>query len=51
MANFHIQGQTTQTVLSSGPISSIIKLIRGLMVVYIWTKFGNDCFIFVDARV
>ena len=49
MANFLIQGQTTQD--SSGQISSIIELIRTLVVIYILTKFGDDCFIFVDARV
>ena len=48
MANFLIQGQITH---SSGPISSIINLIRDLMVIYILTKFGADWFIFVDARV
>ena len=36
---------------SSGPIRSIIKLIRDLMVIYILTKFGADWLIFVDARV
>ena len=36
---------------SSGPISSIIELIRDLMVIYILTKFGADWLIFVDARV
>ena len=36
---------------SSGPIRSIIELIRGLMVVFILTKFGTDWLIFVDARV
>ena len=36
---------------SSGPISSIIKLIRALVVIYILTKFGDDWLIFVDARV
>ena len=36
---------------SSGPIKSIIKLIRGLMVTYILTKFSADWLIFVDARV
>ena len=35
----------------SGPISSIIELIRDLMVIYILTKFGADWSIFVDARV
>ena len=35
----------------SGPISSIIELIRDLMVMYILTKFGADWLIFVDARV
>ena len=49
MANFLIQGQTTLD--SSGPISSIIQIIRDLMVIYIWTKFGTDWLIFVDARV
>ena len=49
MANFLIQGQTTQD--SSGLISSIIKLIPDLMVIYIWTKFGADWLIFVAARV
>ena len=44
MANFLIQGQTTR---SSGPISSIIKFIRALVVIY---KFG-DRLIFVDASV
>ena len=36
---------------SSGPISSIIELIRDLMVIYILTKFGADWSIFVDASV
>ena len=36
---------------SSGPITSIIKLIRDLTVIYILTKFGADWLIFVDARV
>ena len=36
---------------SSDPISSIIKLIRDLMVIYILTKFGADWLIFVDASV
>ena len=36
---------------SSGPIKSLIELIRDLMVTYILTKFGADWFIFVDARV
>ena len=36
---------------SSGPISSIIKLIRDLMVIYVLTKFSADWLIFVDARV
>ena len=36
---------------SSGPISSIITLIRDLMVIYILTKIGADWLIFVDARV
>ena len=49
MANFLIQGQITLD--SSGPIISIIKLIRDLMVIYILTKFGTDWLIFVDARV
>ena len=35
-----IQGQITQD--SSGPIRSIIELIRDLMVTYILTKFGAD---------
>ena len=48
MANFLIQGQKTQ---SSGPIRSIIKLIRDLMITYILTKFGADWLIFVDDRV
>ena len=34
---------------SSGLISSIIKLIRDLMVIYILTKFGADWLIFVDV--
>ena len=49
MANFLIQGQTTLD--SSGPISSIIELIRHLVVIYTLTKFGADWLIFVDARV
>ena len=36
---------------SSGPIRSIIKLIRALVVIYILTKFGDDWLIFVDASV
>ena len=36
---------------SSGPINSIIKLIRDLIIIYILTKFGADLLIFVDARV
>ena len=47
MANFLIQGQITD---SSGPISSIIQLIRDLMVIYILTKFGADWLIFVDVK-
>ena len=47
MATFLIQGQITRTV----PISSIIKLIRDIIVIYILTKFGADWLIFVDARV
>ena len=35
----------------SGPIRSIIELIRDLMITYILTKFGADWLIFVDARV
>ena len=35
----------------SGPIGSIIELIRALVVIYILTKFGDDWLIFVDARV
>ena len=49
MANFRIQGQTTQD--SSGPFGSIIELIQVLVVIYILTKFGNDWLMFVDARV
>ena len=49
MSNFLIQGQITPD--SSGPINSIIKLIRDLMVIYILTMFGADWSIFVDARV
>ena len=36
---------------SSGPINSIIELIRALVVIYILTKFGDDWLIFVNARV
>ena len=36
---------------SSGPIGSIIELIRALVVIYILTKFGDDWLIFVDAIV
>ena len=49
MTNFLIQGQITRTVLVR--LSSIIKLIRDLMVIYILTKFGADWSIFVDAKV
>ena len=49
MANFLIQGQTTQD--SSVPVSSKIELIRDLMLIYILSKFGADCLIFVDAKV
>ena len=35
---------------SSGPIGSIIDLIRALVVIYILTKFSDDWLIFVDAR-
>ena len=35
---------------SSFPISSIIELIRDLMVIYILTKFGADWLIYVDAN-
>ena len=36
---------------SSGLISSIIELIRVLMVIYILSKSGSDWLIFVDASV
>ena len=36
---------------SSVPISSIIELIRDLMVIYILITFGADWLTFVDARV
>ena len=36
---------------SSGPINSIIKVIRDLMVKYILTKFEADWLIFLDERV
>ena len=36
---------------SSGPINSIIELIRALVVIYILTKFGDDWLVFVDAKV
>ena len=36
---------------SSGLITSIIILIRDLMVTYILTKFGADWSIFLDAGV
>ena len=48
MANFLIQRQITQTVLVR--ISSIIELVRDLLVIYILTKFGADWLIFVDVR-
>ena len=35
----------------SGPITSIIELIRDLIVTYILTKFGADWLIFGDATV
>ena len=34
----------------SGPIISIIKLIRDLRAIYTVTKFGADWFIFADVR-
>ena len=40
-----IQGQITC------PIRSIIEIIYDLMVTNIFTKFGANCIIFVDARV
>ena len=49
MAKFLIQGQITQEC--SGLISSIIELIRDLMVIYTLTKFGADWLILADARV
>ena len=49
MANFIIQGQTTQTVC--GLLSSIIELIRNFMVIYIVTIFRADWLIFVDVTV
>ena len=36
---------------SSGPISSIMEVMRDLMVIYILNKFGADWLISVDARV
>ena len=36
---------------SSGPITSIIDLIRDLMITYILTNFSADWSIFVDDRV
>ena len=48
MANFLIQGHITQD--SSSPITSIIELIRDLVITYILTKFGADWSIFVDDR-
>ena len=49
------QSQTWQIFMFKGrklgQISSIIELIQPLMVIYIWTKFGADWLIFVDARV
>ena len=36
---------------SCAPITLTIELIRDLMFTYIWTKFGADWLIFVDARV
>ena len=49
MANFLIQGADNSD--SFGPIRSIMKLIRDLMITYILTKFGADWSIFVDDRV
>ena len=49
MANF--SNSRADNLESSGPISSIIELIRALVVIYILTKFGDDWLIFVDARV
>ena len=48
MANFLIQGQITD---SSGPIRSIMELMRDLLVTYILTKFGADWLIFGYAIV
>ena len=50
MANFLIQRHADNSY-SSGPIRSIIKLIRHLMITYILTKSGADWLIFVDDRV
>ena len=36
---------------NSGPIRSIIELIRDLMITYNMTKFGADWLIFVDDSV
>ena len=36
---------------SSRPFSSIIELIRDVMVTYILTKFGTDWLIFVNGSV
>ena len=49
MANFLIP-KRADNLVSSGPIRSIIKLIRGLMIKYILTKFGADWLIFEDDR-
>ena len=39
------------TLDSSGPIRSIIELIRDLIITYILTKFGTDWSIFEGAKV
>ena len=35
----------------SALIRSIVKILQDLMAIYILTKFGADCLIFVDVRV
>ena len=49
MANF--SNSRADNSDSSGPIGSIIELIRALVIIYILTKFGDDWLIFVDIRV
>ena len=49
MENFLIQG--VDNLESSGLITSVIKLIQDLMVIYILTKFGADWSVTPDVLI